>query len=229
MAFTGSSSSSDQEENHSSSPFSSAAEGSKSIVLFGVTIIIPLEAPSTGPNETTPPTEMVTRPDNQTTVYQPQHLAVGDDSETSMPPAMVATPDSQTPVSSQPQDLAVGDDPDDHWTIKKTLHKSDVDGSSRLLLGIEPVRRHILPHIGEFDKNRGVELVFYDVDTRTEHRLTLKTWKTESYTLIKGWTKDFVRRRGLGKNDEIGLRWKENDRRFEFTILKKALQEIVFF
>ncbi|XP_073152400.1 B3 domain-containing protein At2g33720-like [Henckelia pumila] len=116
---------------------------------------------------------------------------------------------------------------DDHWTIKKKLHKSDVDGSSRLLLGMKAVEKHVLPHVGDFDKKIGVEIVFYDVDTKTEHRLTLKTWITKSYTLIKGWRKDFVKRRGLRTNDEIGLRWEEQHGRFEFTLLNKA--EIVFF
>ncbi|XP_075515938.1 putative B3 domain-containing protein At1g78640 [Primulina tabacum] len=108
-----------------------------------------------------------------------------------------------------------------YWRIKKTLKKSDVDGSSRLLLGKQLVKDHILPNIENFDVKRGVEITVYDVDTRTVHTLLLKTWITDSYVLVNGWMKDFVRRRVLRKNDEIGLRWEETDGRFEFSLLRQ--------
>ncbi|KZV16121.1 hypothetical protein F511_13257 [Dorcoceras hygrometricum] len=121
-----------------------------------------------------------------------------------------------------------GPDHDDgRWTIKKTLELSDVNGSSRLLLGR---KLEIVDHIGEFNPKRGVKIVVYDVDTETTHTLMLKKWKTNSYVLNEGWTKDFVKRRVLKKNDKIGLRWKEHNRRLEFTVIKRAsISTINFF
>ncbi|KZV16122.1 hypothetical protein F511_13258 [Dorcoceras hygrometricum] len=119
------------------------------------------------------------------------------------------------------------DNEDGRWTIKKTLKLSDVNGSSRLLLGS---KLEIVNHIGEFNPKRGVEIDVYDVDTETTHTLMLKKWKTNSYVLNKGWTKDFVKRRVLKKNDKIGLRWKEHGRRLEFTVIKRTpISTINFF
>ncbi|KAG8371111.1 hypothetical protein BUALT_Bualt13G0052800 [Buddleja alternifolia] len=111
---------------------------------------------------------------------------------------------------------------DDHWKIRKVLTKSDVDSSSRLLLGKVRVREHILPHLirngAVLVETEGAEIPIWDVDTRSEHVLVLKTWKTKSYVLKKNWTKDFVNRRSLKENHEIGLRWDDRNSRLEFTL-----------
>ncbi|XP_073312154.1 putative B3 domain-containing protein At1g78640 [Primulina huaijiensis] len=191
------------EENRNPSTVSSGDTDLRTFVLFGVTINLPMEVPPTSSSD-----------------------SVGSNETT--PPAVV--PPSSPPPVPQPPNLAIVPDDDNPWTITKKLHQSDVDGSSRLLLGKKHVQAHIDPHIGKFDGKKGVELVVYDVDTRTEHRLTLKKWKTKSYVLLKRWTKDFVKRRELSKNDEIGFRWERIHRRFEFTVIKKApeLTEIAF-
>ncbi|KAL0370249.1 UNVERIFIED_CONTAM: putative B3 domain-containing protein [Sesamum angustifolium] len=72
-----------------------------------------------------------------------------------------------------------------------------------------------------WDEGQGVEVAVWDMDTGSEHVLVLKKWKTGSFVLMKNWMSDFVRRRGLEKNDEIGLRWDDGNSRLEFTVLNK--------
>ncbi|KAL0460833.1 UNVERIFIED_CONTAM: hypothetical protein Slati_0710500 [Sesamum latifolium] len=111
-------------------------------------------------------------------------------------------------------------DDEDQWKIKKVLKKSDVDGSSRLLLGKLLVQEHILLHLvmGE----AGVEVKVWDVDTGTEHMLLLKKWKSNSFVFVKNWMSVFVTRRDLEEKDEIGLRWNHANSRLDFTLLRKG-------
>ncbi|KAL2554993.1 B3 domain-containing protein [Forsythia ovata] len=123
-------------------------------------------------------------------------------------------------VQSQAEDLA------DHWRIKKVLKISDVDSSSRLLIGRKQVFTHIIHFFtnnpSEFCQNiEGIRVTVFDVDTLTEHMLTLKKWKTNSFVLLNNWTKNFVSRRQLKVNDKVGLRWDVNASRLEFTVLEK--------
>ncbi|KAL2557911.1 uncharacterized protein Fot_02650 [Forsythia ovata] len=123
-------------------------------------------------------------------------------------------------VQAQAEDLA------DHWRIKKVLKISDVDSSSRLLIGRKQVFKHIIPFFtnnpSEFCQNiEGIRVTVFDVDTLTEHMLTLKKWKTNSFVLFNNWMKNFVSRRQLKVNDEIGLRWDVNASRLEFTVLER--------
>ncbi|KAL0437099.1 UNVERIFIED_CONTAM: putative B3 domain-containing protein [Sesamum radiatum] len=115
--------------------------------------------------------------------------------------------------------------PEDRCKIKKVLKKSDVDDSSRLLLAKVDVQAHILPHVmgdgRRLDEGEEVEVAVWDMDTGSEHVLVLKKWKTGSFVLKKEWMSEFVRRRGLEKNDEIGLRWDDVNSRLEFTVLNK--------
>ncbi|KAL0437104.1 UNVERIFIED_CONTAM: putative B3 domain-containing protein [Sesamum radiatum] len=105
--------------------------------------------------------------------------------------------------------------PEDRWEIKKVLTKSDVDDSSRLLLAKVDVQAHIVPHVmGDgrgLDEGEGVEVGVWDLDRGSEHVLVLKKWKSGSFVLMKNWMSEFVRRRGLEKNDEIGLRWDDGN------------------
>ncbi|KAL0370231.1 UNVERIFIED_CONTAM: B3 domain-containing protein [Sesamum angustifolium] len=115
---------------------------------------------------------------------------------------------------------APADNDEDQWKIKKVLKKSDVDGSSRLLLGRSLVQEHIPPHVhmGE----QGVEIKVRDVDTGSDHMLLLKLWKSKSYVFVKNWMSDFVTRRELEEKDEIGLRWNHHNSCLDFTLLKKG-------
>ncbi|KAK4437977.1 B3 domain-containing protein [Sesamum alatum] len=117
-------------------------------------------------------------------------------------------------------DLSIGRVDEDCWKIKKVLTRSDIDGSSRLLLGKLLVQEHILPHVvGNRPEGEGVEVNIRDVDTGTEHLLVLKLWRSNSFVFMKNWKSDFVKRRKLKAKDEIGLRWDEEHSRLEFTLL----------
>ncbi|XP_059635902.1 putative B3 domain-containing protein At1g78640 [Cornus florida] len=116
---------------------------------------------------------------------------------------------------------------EDPWKIKKILTKSDVNTSCRLLLSQESVHKHIIPLFSAKQATDcgtvgGTKLKVFDFDTRTEHELTLKRWKTESYLLTGGWIKEFKNRRNLEVGDEVGLFWNPYLSRLYFTLLKKA-------
>ncbi|CAI9760618.1 unnamed protein product [Fraxinus pennsylvanica] len=117
-----------------------------------------------------------------------------------------------------------------HWTIRKVLKKSDVDGSSRLLMGRNEVLSHIAPFFmdnpSEFcQNNEGIRVIVYDVDTSTGHMLKLTKWKTGSFVLKNNWMQHFVKRRKLMENDEVGLRWDAHEARLEFTVLRRQAPE----
>ncbi|KAK4408349.1 hypothetical protein Sango_0415900 [Sesamum angolense] len=141
--------------------------------------------------------------------------------ETASPP--VSTQLSLKPRYSPPPPMVA--DLMQDWTIRKYLTASDVGGSSRFLLNKPSAEDHILPYVMGNDGlglEQGVEVVVWDVDTGSEHILVLKRWKsTGSFVLTKNWMSDFVRRRELKKNDEIGLRWADENSRLEFTVLRK--------
>ncbi|KAL2515847.1 uncharacterized protein Fot_29818 [Forsythia ovata] len=126
-------------------------------------------------------------------------------------------------VIQQVQAQAV--DPD-HRRIKKVLKKSDIDGSSRLLIGRNRVLTHITPFFtnksSEFCQNKeGIRVTVFYVNTLTEHMLTLKKWTTNSFLLLNNWKRNFVKRRQLKENDEVGLRLDVNTSRLEFTVLER--------
>ncbi|KAK4408346.1 hypothetical protein Sango_0415600 [Sesamum angolense] len=110
------------------------------------------------------------------------------------------------------------------YEITKTLKDSDVDGSSRFLVKKLLAEKHILPHVmsnwPHFDELKGVELGVFDVDTRSNHLLVFKKWKsTGSFVLCGNWVSDFVKRRGLKVDDIIGLRWSAENLKLEFKLL----------
>ncbi|KAK6782862.1 hypothetical protein RDI58_020658 [Solanum bulbocastanum] len=110
-----------------------------------------------------------------------------------------------------------------HW-ITKTLTKSDVNGASRLLLSQQDVNNYILPFMNEeeqsiiCEKLCGVDVTVFDMDTQTSHVLILKKWSTNSFHLVKAWTKDFVKRRNLKEKDAISIRWEKSNSRFCFRV-----------
>ncbi|KAL7084768.1 hypothetical protein ACP275_14G241200 [Erythranthe tilingii] len=116
--------------------------------------------------------------------------------------------------------------PDGYWEITKSLTQSDVNGSSRLLLPRKLVLDHILVYLDNVElaavyEEDGLEVTVLDVDTDTHHILAFKLWSSSSsYVLAKNWISDFVRRRGLSENREIGIRWdrRPGSRSLEFTL-----------
>ncbi|XP_059639235.1 uncharacterized protein LOC132281558 [Cornus florida] len=115
----------------------------------------------------------------------------------------------------------------DRWKIKKILTKSDVNGLCRLLIPKELMNKQVIPlfnpqQVSDCGSGIGTRVKVFDFDTRTEHELTLKKWKTDSYLLISNWNKEFTNRRNLEMGDEIGLFWNSQTSQLYFSLLKKA-------
>ncbi|KAJ4843617.1 hypothetical protein Tsubulata_025438 [Turnera subulata] len=118
---------------------------------------------------------------------------------------------------------------EDPWKIRKKLRESDVGKHHcRLLVATDFIKNHILPFlppsaIKEVENLNGVRVFVWDIDTWTGHTLVLKQWSSanKNYVFNDGWTQDFVRRRKLKKDDEIGLYWDSYYSRLHFAVLKK--------
>ncbi|KAK4364737.1 hypothetical protein RND71_016095 [Anisodus tanguticus] len=111
---------------------------------------------------------------------------------------------------------------EEHWITKK-LTKSDVNGASRLLLPRQEVKNYILPFMDEqqaiiCEDICGIDVTVLDLDTETEHILTLKKWSNDSFQLVKAWTTEFVKRRNLKEDDVIEIRWEKDNSRFCFRV-----------
>ncbi|KAJ4843620.1 hypothetical protein Tsubulata_025441 [Turnera subulata] len=117
---------------------------------------------------------------------------------------------------------------EDPWKIRKKLTESDVEHYCRLLVATDLIKNHILPFlppsaIKEAENLNGVRVFAWDLDTWTGHTLVLKQWSSakKNYVFKDGWSQDFVRRRKLKKDDEIGLYWDSYYSRLHFAVLKK--------
>ncbi|EEF29761.1 B3 domain-containing protein At2g33720 [Ricinus communis] len=113
--------------------------------------------------------------------------------------------------------------------IKKILKESDLGSLCRLLISTALIKNHILPFLSndvaeEVNSNHGATVILWDIDTATEHKLTLKKWiSCGSFVFNDGWTQNFVKRRNLKKGDEIGIVWDIASSRFNFTVIRRAL------
>ncbi|XP_027339089.1 B3 domain-containing protein At2g33720-like [Abrus precatorius] len=113
---------------------------------------------------------------------------------------------------------------DDPWKIKKVLTKSDVGKLNRLLFGADLLENLMLPVLGaDAQRGMGTPIRVWDADTMTMHALILKRWASfQNFVLIGGWNRNFVKRRGLKKGDEIGLLWDSSTGCFHFSVLKRT-------
>ncbi|XP_019170439.1 PREDICTED: putative B3 domain-containing protein At1g78640 [Ipomoea nil] len=107
-----------------------------------------------------------------------------------------------------------------HW-MHKRLSTSDVNLSSRLLLPKEEITKYVLPLMDmescKACQNRnGLRVKIWDLDTESQHQLTLKQWKTGSFLLTNNWNTEFVKRRSLHPGDTISLCWDFENLRFLF-------------
>ncbi|KEH41227.1 putative B3 domain-containing protein At1g78640 [Medicago truncatula] len=116
---------------------------------------------------------------------------------------------------------------DDQWEIKKVLETSDIcKHKTRLLLNKDLAEKFVVPVLldgaaADFGKG-GVQVQVWDIDTKSPHSVVFKYWPSaKSYVFTKTWTKEFVNRRELKKDDQIALRWDRNNQRFDFSVLKK--------
>ncbi|KAJ7953986.1 B3 domain-containing protein [Quillaja saponaria] len=112
----------------------------------------------------------------------------------------------------------------DPWKIKKILTYSEL---SRLLLSNELVKKHVLPvlpfdEVNKVESEDGIKIKIWDMDIGSkQYELVLKRWaSSKCYVLNEGWTQDFVKRRELNKEDEIGFHWDSSQHRFNFSVLK---------
>ncbi|KAM2174003.1 hypothetical protein ACFX1R_038762 [Malus domestica] len=77
------------------------------------------------------------------------------------------------------------------------------------------------------DSKEGLPVTVVDWDTCNQRELTFKHWNSGDFYVLKGgWRPEFVVRRGLKENDEIGLYldwdWKTSKYIFRFSVLQRA-------
>lgn len=112
--------------------------------------------------------------------------------------------------------------------FKKVLTISDCNNLCRLMVPKEVVEEHIFKYWHEdtvqVAKNpNGLWVKVWDCDTKTEHRMRFKRWKSNlSYVFGQNWKPDFVKRRKLRGGDVIGMFWDSRDFRFGFRVLAKS-------
>nr|GMD63300.1 putative B3 domain-containing protein At1g78640 [Ipomoea batatas] len=114
-------------------------------------------------------------------------------------------------VDKNPPTGALGNHHHHHW-IHKRLSTSDVNLSSRLLLPKEELIKYVLPLMDMEScracQNRdGLRVKIWDLETQSEHELSLKQWVTGSFLLTSNWNKEFVKRRSLHEGDTISMCW----------------------
>nr|GMD63286.1 equilibrative nucleotide transporter 3-like [Ipomoea batatas] len=73
---------------------------------------------------------------------------------------------------------------------------------ARMLLPKEEIRKYVLPLMDmescrACENRDGLRVKIWDLDTESEHQLSLKQWKTGSFLLTSNWIIEFVKRRSL--------------------------------
>lgn len=113
---------------------------------------------------------------------------------------------------------------DDPWKVKKVLQVSDIE--DKLLLARDLAEELVVPVLGAgADLERGTHVRVYDSDTDTRHVLILKKCVSSgNYGFYDNWVHDFVVRRGLKKDDEIGFHWDCYEKHFDFSVLFRTIR-----
>ncbi|KEH41214.1 putative transcription factor B3-Domain family [Medicago truncatula] len=111
------------------------------------------------------------------------------------------------------------------WDIKKVLETSDTCSHlSRLLLDKDWAEKFVIPVLldgAAAALQEGVQVQVWDIDTKSPLSIVfMYRHSAKMYVFTKTWTKEFVNRRELKKGDQIGLRWDQNNQRFDFSVLK---------
>lgn len=114
----------------------------------------------------------------------------------------------------------------DHWCIKKKLFASDIGNNTRLLLPSQVVEDHVFKQWSDDQRSRikasGLLFSVWDCDTNTQHELLFKQWSNGAYVLINNWMKEFVKRRQLKVDDEVGLYLDISTSTIKFSVLNRA-------
>ncbi|XP_075667428.1 B3 domain-containing protein At2g33720-like [Castanea sativa] len=113
------------------------------------------------------------------------------------------------------------------WKIMKTLTKSDIGSSSRLLLHQSLVHAHIMAFFSADSvkkiESNGLSVTVFDRDSKSDYELVFKKWpSSKSYVFNGKWHEDFVARRKLKVGDIIGLYWDQCHSKFNFCVLQTA-------
>ena len=113
------------------------------------------------------------------------------------------------------------------WKITKTLTKSDIGSSSRLLLHQSLVQTHIMAFFSADSvkkiESNGLSVTVFDRDSKSDYELVFKKWpSSKSYIFNGKWHEDFVVRRKLKVGDVIGLYWDTCRSKFNFCVLQTA-------
>ncbi|XP_058726887.1 B3 domain-containing protein At2g33720-like [Vicia villosa] len=114
-----------------------------------------------------------------------------------------------------------GDDP---WKIRKVLTASDLGNNSRLLLKKELAKKWVVPFLDKDPAEKdGVKVSVFDVDTQDLRSLVFKVWPSNgSHVFNDTWITDFVDKRNLKAGDEIGLKWDKEEKKFDFSVLRRG-------
>ena len=113
------------------------------------------------------------------------------------------------------------------WKVTKTLTKSDIGSSSRLLLHQSLVLTHIMAFFSADSvkkiESNGLSVTVFDQDSKSDYELVFKKWpSSKSYIFNGKWHEDFVVRRKLKVGDVIGLYWDTCRSKFNFCVLQTA-------
>ncbi|KAL4655032.1 hypothetical protein ACB092_01G421700 [Castanea dentata] len=113
------------------------------------------------------------------------------------------------------------------WKITKTLTKSDIGSSSRLLVPQSLVHAHIMAFFSADSVKKiecnGLSVTVFDRDSKSDYELVFKKWpSSKSYVFNGKWHEDFVARRKLKVGDIIGLYWDPCHSKFNFCVLQTA-------
>ncbi|CAK8570545.1 unnamed protein product [Lathyrus sativus] len=112
---------------------------------------------------------------------------------------------------------------DDPWKIKKVLTTSDLKNNSRFLVKKELARKWVVPFLDKDKAEKdGVKVPVFDVDTQSLRSLVFKIQPSNnSHVFNNTWMKEFVDKRNLKEGDEIGFKWDQDNKRFDFSVLRR--------
>ncbi|KAL9226577.1 hypothetical protein vseg_002374 [Gypsophila vaccaria] len=114
------------------------------------------------------------------------------------------------------------------WPITKNLTISDVTArQNRLLIGSD-LAEHIMDHLTvesrqKVEEGRGISVIVHDQDTNEDYWSRFNKFpSTQGHVLNDRWYRNFVTRRNLQLNDQIGLRWDAVNSILIFSVLNRA-------
>ncbi|KAK9683273.1 hypothetical protein RND81_10G128200 [Saponaria officinalis] len=135
--------------------------------------------------------------------------------------------DIQGAIAVQPMNQPQGN-VNANWPITKNLTPCDVrQRQNRLLIGSE-MAQYIMNHLGEesrenVEKGKGINVIVHDQDTNEDFLLRFNRFpSTQGHVLNGRWHGDFVVRRALKIDDQIGIRWNIVNNILVFTVLNRV-------